>query len=475
MLAAAVVRLLVFAVTSNEPGDAEARAVEGALTYESPHLIYFGIWLPLHRYTVALFMIPFSDPVLAGKMLSLFAGVAALFPFYHLTRLYFDRRTTLLAGGMFVIFGNHVGLSALVMTETPFVFLSLWGVLLFAREKRSSSPRMAGFCRAALLLALAGGFRQEAWQLSGILMLWMLLDSRIRRYVVPYAAIAFSPFLYWTIGNMVAGEGLLFGLLGVASAKEAELAYVERSALVNVVKWIWIFLQSPGPLLCLFGLVGMQQALVRRPGELPLAAIALLMLAPYVLLSILKPAWAPQHRYVVFAAILLLPYAAAGFWLLLGSSRLAMPAVAVLLTASIATQALAYGRHSSAYLPVKDHQQADLEVSRWLQANLSPLDRLVVEDVDWRAPGIVLRSESYRRPYQMLLGTPSPERLAQLVRAVDATVIVLRSPPTRWSGMEPSEHELVFRSAEYLVFRRKPDLESTTLPLPLFCTGSSQL
>jgi len=474
MLAAAAVRLLVFALTGNEPGDADARALEGALTHEDPRLIYFGLWLPLHRYVVALFMIPFSDPVLAGKMLSLFTGVLAVLPFYHLTRLYFDRRTSLLAGGMFVVFGNHVGLSAVVMTEAPFVLLSLWGLWLFAREMEAPAPRLAGFCRAALLLALAGGFRQEAWQLAGILMLWMLSTPRIRRYVVPYAAIAFSPFLYWTIGNMVNGAGPLFGLLGVAGAKEAELAYVERSPLINVVKWVWIFMQSPGPLLCLLGLVGVQQAVTRRRWRLPLVAIALLMLAPYVLLSILKPEWAPQHRYVVFAAILLLPYAAAGFWLLLGSSRMAAPAVAVLLTASVATQALAYGRHSSGYLPVKDHQHADLEVSSWLKANLSPRDRLAIEDVDWRAPGIVLRSQSYRRPYRMLLGSASPDRLTQVVHALDATVIVLHSPLSKW-GIEASDHVIAFRNAEYLVFRRKPDMESTSLPLPLFSTGSSQL
>jgi hypothetical protein len=455
IVAAALTRLAVFVLTNNEPGDPDARAIDGAMVYASPSLIYSGIWLPLHRYAIALFMIPLGDPVLAGKTLSLLTGVAAVLPFYRLTRLYFDQRTALLAGGMFVIFGNHVGLSAVVMSEAPFVLLALWGTWIFAREMQSQAPRLRGFVFSAFLLALGGGLRQESWQLAGILMLWMLADRRTWRFIVPFAAIAFSPFVYWTIGNMIDGQGPLFGLLGVAGAKQAELAYTTRSPLENVVKWIWIFVQSPGPLISLLGAAGLLQAFLFRRWRWPLAVVAIAMLAPYVLLSIVKPEWAPQHRYVVLAVTLLLPYAAAAFWVMFGPSRFVVPAIALLLAASIGTQALAYSRHSSLYLPAKDYQWADRDVWGWLKSNLAPGDRLVIEDADWRAPGILLHSGGYRLPSTMVLGKPTPDQILAAIRTVNATLVVLHSPPSNWPAMKESDYDVVFRNPDYVVLRFK--------------------
>jgi len=456
MLGAALLRLLVFSVTNNESGDPDARALWGALTYESPSPIYSGVWLPLHPYAISILMIPFRDPIVAGKILSLVAGIAAMIPFYFLTSLYFDRRTTVAAGTMFAVYGNHVGLSAVVMSETCFVLLSLWAILCFAREMLSSLPRLRPFLLSALLLAIAGGFRQEAWQLTGILMLWMVNDTRTRRFVIPYALIGFSSYIYWTIGNMAAGHGPLYGLLGVAAAKEVERELIQFSSTKNVVKWVWILVQSPGPLISLLGALGVFLAFSRKRCAWPLATIALLMLAPYWLLSVVKPEWAPQHRYVVLPVILLLPFAAAAFSGQFRRLPTFVPALVALIVISIGTQALAYGRHSKLYMPVKDYRASDIRLWEWLAANLTSGDRMVIEDYDWRLPSIVLRSGAFRLPYEEIYERDPSQDMKKAIERIDATLVVVHSPLSKWPFIQNADHEILFRTDDYSVLRLQP-------------------
>lgn len=446
-------RLLVFSLTINEYGDPDARALWGSFVHATPFWITSGFWLPLHPYLIALLMVPLGDPLLAGRMLSLSTGVAAIVPFYLLARVYFDRRTSGLAGLLFALYGLHVGLSAIVMTETTFVFLGLCALLLFARELQTSTPRFWMLSVSAVLLSLAGGFRHEAWQLTGILMLWLILDRRTRRYAPGFALIGFSFFALWTLGNVLAGNGILYSLTGVASQKARELALVQHSAVSNLVKWGWIAVESPGPLVSALGLAGVWLGI--RRGRLPmqLAWVSLLMLAPYLVLSIVKTEWRPQQRYVVFMATLLLPYAAAAFWHWADRVGHARRWLVLLLVITVFGQGAAYSRTSEQFLPVRSYQRSDVELWSWLRQNLEQEDRIVVEDLDWRSPGIILHSERWRRPYRTVFPLDPPERMKTAIDEADATVLVLASDGSRWPDMGLSALAPLYRNADYRVIR----------------------
>jgi 4-amino-4-deoxy-L-arabinose transferase-like glycosyltransferase len=445
------VRLVVFLLTNNENGDPDARAAWGATIFEDPSLITSGFWLPFHPYVIALAMFPISNPVDAGRMVSLVAGVLAVVPFFAVVRDLFDRRTAMLASSLFAIYGCHVGLSVVVMTETPFVLFTLVGLWCFLREMRSSRPGAAGFLLAGALLSIAGGFRHEAWQFTGLLMLWMFWDPRTRRLAVPFALVGFSFFIAWTIGNLLAGHGPLYSLTGVGAQKEKELAFAQYSATVNVAKWVWIFVQSPGPLVTGLALAALAWSDRGRRWPLSLAALSIMMMAPYWVLSVLKPEWTPQHRYVVLPAILLLPYAAAMFWHLFGRHPRRALLLGALFAISLGTQALAYGRHSSLYLPVKDYKASDVAVSAWLAANLRPEDRIVVEDLDWRSPAIRVRSGRWA---DMTVYAHEPaERLSEALRESGATVLVLHSDDAKWPFLAKMNPSVIYRSGEYRVLR----------------------
>ena len=448
-----VVRLTVYFLTLNEYGDPDARALWGSYIYDAPQWIKSGFWLPLHPYAIALLMVPFKDPLFAGRMLSVVAGIATIVPFFFLSTLYFGRKVAVVAGIMLSLYGLHVGLSVIVMTETCFVLLGLWGLLVVCREIESEKPRFGMICLSAALLSIAGGFRHEAWQLTGILALWLIIDRRTRVYAVVFGTIGFSFFALWTIGNVLAGNGVLYSLTGVASQKAKELALVQHTAVGNIVKWIWIIVESPGPLISLLGLQGLWLAFRKRLFPTQLAWISLLMVAPYVVLSILKTEWRPQQRYVVFMVVLLLPYAAAALIHLVERTRHAKKYVVFVLVASLLGQAAAYSRTSDLFLPVRDYEQTDVDVWTWMAAHLGPDDRIVVEDLGWRSPGIILHSGRWRRPYRSVFSIDPPERMSKAIEETNATVVVLSSTSQGWPFLRSPYVDEIYRNADYRVVR----------------------
>ena len=195
------------------------------------------------------------------------------------------------------------------MSEAPFALFATCGVTVLLRETSGAVPRARRIYAAAGLLAVAAGFRQEAWQLAGILSLYLLWQPATRRYAVPFALIAFSTLAVYAVSNGMADRGWLRPLYAVNHAKTKESLYHHFSAAENLLRWAYIFAQSPGPIITALGAFGAFLAFKRRTAR-KLALIAASLIAPFVLLSIVKPQWQPQARYQLFFVILMLPYAA---------------------------------------------------------------------------------------------------------------------------------------------------------------------
>lgn len=457
LLLAAGVRAVVALASNNEPGDADARAIAIALWALDPSFIYSGVWLPFHFYVAGVLTCLVGDPIAAGKWISFLTGSLSVIPLYRLVRRLFDPRTAWISGAYFAFYGNHVGLSSLVMSEAPFCFFALWGMDVFFAETQSKSPRLRAFLSAGLLIAVAGGFRQEGWQLAGILSVYLLFVPTLRRYAIPFALTGISTFVMWTVGNIVAGHGLLYGLLGVASAKDHEALFTQYSTARNVIKWLWIFIQSPGILLTGLAVWGYLLTLRRRlPNQL--AIVAILLLSPYVVLSVLKPQWAPQHRYSVLFGILLLPYAAAATKALLQGKFNLGAAVVAIVAFSIGTQAAAYQRHSRWSLPFHDYEMADIDTWTWLAENARRDDVILVEDREWRAPGLIAHAGLYRQQSQMIFGYEDLQsRLQEIMGDTSRSyLLVLHSPPSKWTFLQELKPELVLQNADYRILRVGP-------------------
>ena len=225
------------------------------------------------------------------------------------------------------MYGTHAGLSSVVMSEAPFALFSVWGLSAFFRAITSEAPGLAGLLESAAVLAIAGGFRQEAWQLTGILALYLLWRPRTRRYAVPFAMLGLNTFALWDLLNALDGGGWFNALLSVGRSKSHEVIYRHFDAVANLFIWVWIFVRSPGLVISTLASTGLLLALRHRlRGDL--ALIAILLVGPYVILSVIRPQWRPQQRYTLLFVILLLPYAAAATRTMIRPPYGTMPVVA---------------------------------------------------------------------------------------------------------------------------------------------------
>ncbi|KPJ61454.1 MAG: hypothetical protein AMJ46_01855 [Latescibacteria bacterium DG_63] len=465
LLLTACVRLLICVVTINEPGDADARLVAAAEWALQPHLIYSGIWLPFHYYAMGTLMFVIGDPLTAGKVLSFVTGTLTIIPFFFLTELLFDRRTAVVAGVFLAIYGNHVALSATTLAEAPFGLLSVWAIYHFFRGMSVDRNQKTHFTWSAFLLALAGGFRQEAWQLTGILSILLFFSRMTRKFAIPFALLGLSTFFLWTLGNTLANKGVSYSLLAIARLKQIQALYFGRGVLHNLVKWVWIFVRSPGPIISLFALLGLHSAAKSRNRSAILALIAALLLGPFVILSVVRPEWIPVHRYTFLFGILILPFAARAL-LNIWKNRPSLVALVVLVViASIASQVTAFGRHSRLHLPFRDYHATDIDTWKWLASNAVPEGRVLVEDSDWNVYGIILHSGLYRGEYVVVNTRQDEAKLRQIVDETRPAMVVIHLPLTRWKFLEENWHLVVLhRNKDYLIGRLKPKSEVSDAP-----------
>jgi 4-amino-4-deoxy-L-arabinose transferase-like glycosyltransferase len=82
---------------------------------------------PLYPFLVAGMRLVIGDPEIAGKLVSLLAGICAFFPLYDLGKRFFDHKVVFLGLFLFAIHPLLVRYSAEVLSDSTFIFLSIAG------------------------------------------------------------------------------------------------------------------------------------------------------------------------------------------------------------------------------------------------------------------------------------------------------------------------------------------------------------
>jgi hypothetical protein len=175
------------------------------------------------------------------RLVQVLVSTATVVLLYRVAREFFDRRAAVAAAAVIAFYPNLVAYSHLLWTETLFMFLVLWGLLLAIRTSGSRSAATAVGC--GLVLGVSALTRQIGLVVVVVVAVWVILDvmtnhqgirmtwpspterrefggaARLSAAIVIAAALTVLP---WTARNFVqhgevvlisasGGVGLLFG------------------------------------------------------------------------------------------------------------------------------------------------------------------------------------------------------------------------------------------------------------------------
>ncbi len=160
----------------------------------------YGFWLPLFQLVAAILNLLIHNALLAGKILSAFAGaVSCLLAAAITVKLTRSKPIALIAFALVLLSPIHFIYSSACMTDVPFgclLLACLWSVM----DEHWTS--------ASILAALAGAVRVEGWVLIPLLPLLQFVRERRVRWVVFIPLL--TPLFWLVITFMARGQWFAF-------------------------------------------------------------------------------------------------------------------------------------------------------------------------------------------------------------------------------------------------------------------------
>jgi hypothetical protein len=158
-----LLRVISFLLSANSGGDAWAREGITAHWLQHPSLqLNFGPWLPFHFWLMGGFATILGGNVrIAGRLLSLFAGIAALFIFRNLVRTVFGAGAAQIGLIFFSLYSLDIAYSATSSSEAVYLLFLLLGLLGYFRFRQIGKLQSLAF--SGVFFSFAAATRYEAW------------------------------------------------------------------------------------------------------------------------------------------------------------------------------------------------------------------------------------------------------------------------------------------------------------------------
>jgi len=196
------------------------RTVVAAIWAQKPFAQWCAVWLPfpMYMYGVALRFI--WELVWVPRAIGIVFGIAAILLMYQLSEALFDEHRIGLVGAILLAINPvHIWLSSTPLTETVHIALVL--AFLLCLVLYSKSKNHVFLYLGAFSLAIANGFRFDAWIVSGLFSLYIVGEGTVRvlrqdRYtrqapLLPVAAIIPWVFpIVWLTGCCIETGNPLF-------------------------------------------------------------------------------------------------------------------------------------------------------------------------------------------------------------------------------------------------------------------------
>jgi hypothetical protein len=201
--------------------DEFGRVVLAARWAQNPHTVWSGVWLPFHMYMFGTALRLKWDMLYVPRIIVILMGVISILLMYVLTnRLLESRRIGLISAFLLAVNPVHIWLSSTPLTGIPHLTLVLAAILSLVVHLKHG--RQFYIYLGAFMLALANGFRFEAWMLSVVFSLSLVgrgillykrkeLDFKQSLNLIFGAIIPWLFPIAWVVGSWLAtGNPLSF-------------------------------------------------------------------------------------------------------------------------------------------------------------------------------------------------------------------------------------------------------------------------
>lgn len=186
--------------------------------------IYSGVWLSMHFWINGFVMLFIKDLFTAATTVNFIFSTFSLIYFFKVVEITFERKIAFWSALIFSIFPFQVWLSISGLPESISYFFIISALYYFIKWKRDDKTKY--LLIASILIALASGFRYEAWlfcvTIPIMILYYSIKERNSLKNIVLFSlisCISFIVIIWWLIQNYIDSKDFFFFI------KETERIY----------------------------------------------------------------------------------------------------------------------------------------------------------------------------------------------------------------------------------------------------------
>jgi hypothetical protein len=204
-----VIKLSLFPFAQQVDSDGVSRIFTSMEWARHPYWILTNVWAPFHYYFSGLMLMIWNNPEYSPALLHVLISIGLLFPFYFFTRREFNANGALAATFFLAISPVLFKNSFLVLAEIPGLFFIVMAMNWLSKGFKENNTTC--FFLAGFAMTIASGFRYEAWLLSLMFGMAILLRKQWKQAIIFGITAAIFP-LVWMVQNYVMTGDALYSI-----------------------------------------------------------------------------------------------------------------------------------------------------------------------------------------------------------------------------------------------------------------------
>jgi len=309
-----IIRLVLLPYSQVIHADAVSRIIQAQEWLANPRYIVAAVWGPLNQYLFGFSIKFLGGKIYGPKIINILFAVFTTYPLYWFTRNVFNTRSgAILVACIYTLTPLVIRNSFQALPAVPFAFflaLSMYYLSAYLKEEKIVFVMLS-----ALAINLAGALRYEAWIISFLFGVILLLNKHYRSFLI-FGGIASLFPLSWILGGYIIHNDWLYSFHYSTEWANQEIPKINEITRVDLVKRILFF---PFSIFVVFSPLVFALILYIIPSSLIKKRVTkkqIIWLMPFAILFVLYIYKATtgtlllQHKYTITLLVLLLPFIA---------------------------------------------------------------------------------------------------------------------------------------------------------------------